>query len=166
LDVIARVGADVIGALSHLHRHDVVHRDINPTNIVFDASGSAWLIDLSVAAVGQPARGLPDGWEEERVGTIPYTAPEALLNPAAPAHPTLDIYGLGVMLWEMATGTRPFERSVEERVEDFAERLTTTGVPRSADLERRAGAAFADLVSAMLDPSPAMRPEINGVRLL
>lgn len=159
LDAIGRIGSDVIGALSHLHAHDVVHRDINPTNVMFDVNGRAWLIDLSVAAVGRPARGLPAGWEEERVGTIPYTAPEAVLHPAEPAHPSLDVYGLGVVLWEMVTGTQPFERSFDETAEEFAHRLMVAQPPRSASLERRAGPAFAALVSAMLEPSAASRPE-------
>jgi serine/threonine protein kinase len=156
LDLVARVAADVGEALTHLHEHDVVHRDVNPTNIVFDRDGRAWLIDLSVAAVGRPARGLSSEWEEDRVGTIPYSAPEAILAPNDPAYPSADLYALGVVLYELITGSRPFERRRDETPEDYARRVIASEPPSTALLSR-AGPALAGRVTAMLSPTQGGR---------
>ena len=157
--VIGRVARQLVAAVKRLHDHDVIHRDINPTNIVFDSSGDAWLIDLSVAAVGRPARGLPAGWEEARVGTIPYSAPETILYPGLPVLPSVDIYSIGVVFWEMASTTRPFERDTDESPEQFASRVLAAAAPRSVEIARRMGRRFADLVRGMLEPTPSKRPE-------
>jgi serine/threonine protein kinase len=157
-EVIRGVAAQLVAAVGRLHDHDVIHRDINPTNIVFDSDGGAWLIDLSVAAVGRPARGLPVGWEEARVGTIPYSAPETILHPSLPVLPSVDIYSTGVVFWEMASTTRPFERAIDESRELFARRVQATAAPQSTQIARRMGRRFADLVRGMLDPIPSNRP--------
>ena len=159
VDSAVGVTLDVLRTLSHLHRHQVIHRDINPANVVFDGNDRAWLIDLSVAAMGCPARGLPAGWEEGRVGTIPYTAPEAVMQPAAPAHPSVDLYGIGVMLWEMITGQRPFERRADEAPVAFARRVADSRLPHAALLAHRAGPNVTRVVSALLAPSPSERPQ-------
>jgi serine/threonine protein kinase len=157
--LVGQVATQLVAAVRQLHDHDVIHRDINPTNIVFDSGGGAWLIDLSVAAVGRPARGLPVGWEEARVGTIPYSAPETILHPGLPVLPSVDIYSTGVVFWEMATGTRPFEQEVDESPEAFARRVRAAAAPHSTEIARRLGRRFADLVHGMLDPTPSNRPE-------
>ena len=160
ISLVARVAADVGEALSHLHDHDVVHRDVNPTNIVFDRADNAWLIDLSVAAVGRPARGLSAEWEEGRVGTLPYSAPEAILAPNEPAHPSADWYALGVVLCELITGARPFERRPDETPEQFARRVIGSEPPSAAVLSR-VGPELAGRVSAMLSPNPGMRGQLS-----
>jgi len=157
-ELIGRVATQLVAAVRRLHDHDVIHRDINPTNIVFDSSHRVWLIDLSVAAVGRPARGLPVGWEEARVGTIPYSAPETILHPGLPVLPSVDIYSIGVVFWEMATVTRPFEQEVDESPEEFARRVRAAAAPHSAEIAKRLGRRFANLVHRMLDPTPSSRP--------
>jgi serine/threonine-protein kinase len=106
LATATRVAAELFGALAHLHAHDVVHRDVKPSNILFDAAGALRLIDLSVAARGRPPRALPEDWEEERVGTLRYTAPEALAR-GAPIAAAQDIYSAGVVFREMLGGHPP-----------------------------------------------------------
>ena len=161
LDVDATMGVagDVLGALGHLHSAGVIHRDVNATNVVFDAGGRAWLIDLSVAAFGSPPRGLPPEWEEERVGTLPYTAPEAILDPRATPHPTLDLFALGVTLWESFTGTRPFERAEDEPPDAFARRVLSSRLPDETILVRHAGTRIASAVLGLLERLPSMRPQ-------
>ncbi len=162
-DLVARVAIELSAAVRHLHDHAVIHRDVNPTNIMFDSSGRTWLIDLSVAAVGRPAKALPDGWEEGRIGTIPYAAPETILHAEAPVLASVDIYSLGVVFWEMVTRSRPFERGAAESPDRFARRVTSASRTVPTDVANRMGSRFADLVSRMVDASAAMRPESMAV---
>ena len=94
-------------AIGWLHANGVVHRDVKPSNLVGAWDGTWRLIDLGVAAHGDPPRGLPEGWIEEEVGTPGWRAPELDSNPAA-ADPRIDIYGLAVTgLAMLAAGSSP-----------------------------------------------------------
>ena len=91
-----------------LHRQNVVHLDIKPSNIMFRASGEAVLIDYGLSHHKQ----LPDLMQEEfRVpyGTAPYMAPERLSGMRN--DPRSDIFSLGVLLYFFTTGERPFGES-------------------------------------------------------
>ena len=99
----ARVVAEVADALGHAHAHGYVHRDIKPANILLDVSGRAYLTDFGIAVV-----------EEEMLkdvgaaGTLPYMAPEQLEREPGRVDHRADIYALGVVLYELLTGRRPF----------------------------------------------------------
>jgi serine/threonine protein kinase len=160
------VANGLLTALAQAHDHGVVHRDVKPSNVMFATDGTVRLIDFGVAARSDPARGgghygLPADWIEERVGTLPYAAPESVLAPSAPATPRQDIYSAGVVLFEMLTGTRPWEVSQGEHPEAFAERV----------MRRRAGPALpasvplpvADAVRAALAPDPTTRPSATAM---
>ena len=81
-------------AVAWLHANGVVHRDVKPSNLVGAWDGTWRLIDLGVAAHGDPPRGLPEGWIEEEVGTPGWRAPELNTDPSL-ADPRIDVYGLG-----------------------------------------------------------------------
>jgi len=87
-------------AAAHLHRHGYVHGDINPGNLVVATSDHVTLIDLGIArAIG--------GAGAVR-GTHAYMAPEQVR--AEPWSPATDVFALGVVLWELAAGSRLFHR--------------------------------------------------------
>lgn len=91
---------DACDALTHLHAHGVVHGDVGPSNLVVDDTGRAVLIDLGVArplGAGGPVR-----------GTAAYMAPEQVRGEAWTA--ATDVFALGVLLWELASGARLFAR--------------------------------------------------------
>ena len=102
---IVRLGSALALALHDLHRQDVVHLDLKPTNVLFRASGEAVLIDFGLAHHAH----YPDLLAEELrfpVGNWVYMAPEQIFG--ARTDPRSDIYALGGILYELATGRLPF----------------------------------------------------------
>jgi len=104
---IARLGSALALALHDLHKQNAVHLDLKPTNVLYRASGEAALIDFGLAHHGH----LPDLLAEELrfpVGNWVYMAPEQVHG--VRGDPRSDIYALGGMLYELATGRLPFGR--------------------------------------------------------
>jgi len=105
VDEIAQIGIKVAVALQALHRQHVVHLDVKPSNIMFRETGEAVLVDYGLSRHDQ----LPDLLEEEfslPMGTGPYMSPEQVQF--IRKDPRSDLFALGVMLYHLATGERPF----------------------------------------------------------
>jgi len=104
-DEVANLGARVATALHDIHRQDVVHLDVKPSSVLFRASGDAVLIDYGLSHHHR----LPDLLAEEfrlPMGTAPYISPEQVLG--VRSDPRSDVFALGVTLYHLATGERPF----------------------------------------------------------
>ena len=102
---VAVLGAKIATAISALHRQNVVHLDIKPSNIMLRPDGEAVLLDYGLSHHAQ----LPDLMQEEfRVpfGTAPYMTPEQLRSDRT--DPRSDEFALGVLLYFFSTGVRPF----------------------------------------------------------
>ncbi len=102
---VVALGAKVATALVDLHRQNVLHLDIKPSNVMLRESGEAALIDFGLSRHLL----LPDLLEEEfrvPMGTGPYIAPEQIMKNRG--DPRSDIYSLGVLLYYLATNVRPF----------------------------------------------------------
>jgi len=98
------IGVQVAKALDYAHHSGVVHRDIKPHNIIVSPEGGAKIVDFGIATV----KGASSVTESGSVlGTVHYIAPEQARG--QPATPATDIYSLGCVLYEMATGRLPFE---------------------------------------------------------
>lgn len=100
---VERIGAQIADALDAAHRQGLIHRDVKPGNILLTADGRARLADFGIAlALGAES--------QTRTGTlfgsIHYLAPELVRGETA--SPASDIYALGVVLYEMATGHLPY----------------------------------------------------------
>ncbi len=108
-----RHSRELADALAHAHERGVVHRDLKSANVVLAADGRAKVLDFGLAK-----RVLPDGDDEPTLthltltqpgtvmGTLAYMAPEQMRG--RPADMRSDIWALGVVLYEMVAGTRPF----------------------------------------------------------
>lgn len=150
-DEVVRLGARIATALSDLHRQDVVHLDIKPSNILFRDTGEAVLVDYGLARHLH----LPDLMNEEfrlPYGTAPYMAPEQVLGVRSDFRS--DIFALGVLMYFFATGTRPF--GDPERLKGLKRRLWRDPVPpraRRPDLSK----AFQEVILRCLEVNPARR---------
>ena len=123
-DEVADIGARVAAALHDLHRQHVVHLDVKPSNVLFRESGEAVLVDYGLSRHDR----LPDLLDEEfrlPLGTGPYMSPEQLHH--VRNDPRSDLFALGVMLYLLATGERPF--GWPTTVRGLRRRLYTEPVP-------------------------------------
>ena len=104
-DEVARLGARIATALHDLHRQHVVHLDVKPSNIMFRADGTAVLVDFGLSRHDF----LPDLLDEEfelPMGTGPYMSPEQVQF--IRNDPRSDLFALGVLLYHLLSGERPF----------------------------------------------------------
>jgi len=102
---LVRIGMRAAEALHDVHQQQVIHHDVKPSNIMFRADGTAVLIDFGLARHDR----LPDLLAEQfrlPMGTGPYISPEQVLHNRT--DPRSDLYALGVILYYLATGARPF----------------------------------------------------------
>lgn len=106
---IADMVRQIASALDYAHARGVIHRDVKPKNILFDREGKPYLADFGVAFTTSTESDSRLTATGAFVGTIAYAAPEQLKG--EPMGRPTDIYALGIMVYEMATGRLPFEAS-------------------------------------------------------
>ncbi len=111
--VVCRLGAQLAEGLAYAHSRGVLHRDIKPANVLLSPEGLPKLADFNVSYNGGRADEDP---AEAFGGSLAYMSPEQLqaCHPVLGGSPQLvrgqsDVYSLGVMLWELLVGTRPFD---------------------------------------------------------
>jgi WD40 repeat protein len=105
----AQLCATVADALAHAHDHGVIHRDLKPSNIMLDTSGEPHLMDFGLAK--REAGEMTVTMDGKLLGTPAYMSPEQARGTAHDADARSDVYSLGVILFELLTGERPFRGS-------------------------------------------------------
>lgn len=112
-EAICWIGARLSSALEFAHDRGVLHRDIKPANILINPYGRPYLADFNLATLGSQDE------ETQMGGTLPYMPPEHLRAFASKAEADWsfvdarsDIYSLGVVLYELATGLRPYSSTL------------------------------------------------------
>ena len=149
-----RVARDAAAALALAHRRGVVHRDVKPENLMFDAEGAVKVMDFGLARSAQLSRLTMTG---STLGTAAYMAPEATRGAVdAPA----DVFALGVVLHEMLAGSLPFAGD-----SPLALLYTIANEPPRPLREARpeAPAEVEALLARMLEKDPAARIDAESV---
>ena len=113
VESVLRYGAQIADALAHAHERGIVHRDLKSANVMITPEGRVKVLDFGVARrvtpedyVGTAARQSTITEARGMAGTVPYMAPEVLKG--EPADRRSDLWSLGVLLFEMASGQLPF----------------------------------------------------------
>jgi serine/threonine-protein kinase len=124
------IACAVLSALAEAHRVGVLHRDVKPSNVLFDAAGAARLADFGVARLDDGSRTATAG----AIGTLAYMAPEQ--RDGRPASTASDVYGAGVLLAELLTGERRLGSSAAEPRARPSERNPDLGPAHDAIVAR------------------------------
>jgi serine/threonine-protein kinase len=127
---VRSIAGQLLGALAAAHAVGVVHRDVKPGNVLMTPDGKAKLADFGIAKTAETPDLTATGLV---VGTAWYVAPERLAG--APASPASDLYSLGVVLYEAATGEKPSDGGPSPAVDP----------------------ALATAIDRALQPDPALR---------
>lgn len=162
IEAVCWIGARLAEALAHAHRKGILHLDIKPANILIHPSGRVLLADFNMAMEQSQVSRKQVG------GTLGYMAPEHLdaFNPALNSPPEAvdqrsDIFSLGVVLFELLTGQRPFppgpsNLSVDDGLQAMA-RERRKPAPSPRQLRPEVSITLDRVVRRCLDPDPQRR---------
>ncbi len=147
---VVEYGRQMCAALSYLHQHGVVHRDVKPANFLISQNNQLKLSDFGLASVIAARKITTAG---KTAGTILYMAPEQIRG--ANITPRTDLYALGCVLYELLTGTPPFvgrtpAATMHMHCHDPVPRVTKTALDCPVALEQ--------IIQRLLEKDPQDRP--------
>ena len=148
------ISAGIASGLAELHRHDIVHRDLQPDRVMVGSGGTPIrIIDLAMATVvpRQQAALLSPG---VMLGSLRYISPEQTGRTSRPVDYRTDLYSLGITMYEMLTGDTPFTSS--DRLDLVHDHLAVRA-PRVSNLRDEIPQIVADLVARLLEKDPGDR---------
>jgi len=175
LEKVVKIIFQCAKALDYAHQNGVIHRDIKPGNIMISTKGEAKISDFGIATV-KGASGLSRSGG--LTGSVHYMSPEQLRN--VPLTPQTDLFSLGVVMYEILTGTKPFQGDTDistvykitnedpeplqnhkRDVPESLERIVVRALEK--DLERRyqSGLQLASELSASFDHLRFLDQEVN-----
>ncbi len=157
---LTRLGAQISEALGAAHSHGVIHGDIKPENIVMQAAGAPKLFDFGIARqiaaeTATLTRSVSELNETPRgsvAGTLAYMPPEILRG--EPGDTRSDLYSLGVVLFEIATGHRPFEGPT---ITSLVAQILHEPAPRLGGADTIVPQELARIVQKLLEKDPGSR---------
>jgi len=155
------VAVPLVDAVAAAHERGVVHRDLKPANVMVSADGRVKVLDFGLAHLGAsdgdrepaPRAELAPDTGSHLSGTLPYMSPEQLLG--QPMDQRSDLFSLGILLFEAATGRRPFPG--DDRF-TLADSVINRPAASLDDLRPELPHAFCRVVHRCLVKDPAARP--------
>lgn len=149
-ELVGKIGYMICAALEYAHNKNVIHRDIKPANIIInDELDSIKLMDFGIAKILAPA----SEEQPQIAGTLFYIAPEVFNG--APPSPTVDIYALGLSLYELLAGSHPFYCSDSREVIDHHFKTTP---PQLEGVDR----ALSNIIFQCVEKKPNARFQTAG----
>ncbi|MBI2901472.1 MAG: protein kinase [Planctomycetes bacterium] len=148
----ARILGQVARALHFAHQASIVHRDVKPGNVMIDRTGRAFVLDFGLAKTMGGATMLTR--TGSFLGTPFYMSPEQVEGNTSTVGPRSDIYALGVMAFEVATGEVPFTGSTAMEV---YQKIVNAPAPRPSSRQPGLPAEFDRLVLRALEKDPRKR---------
>jgi CheY-like chemotaxis protein len=145
-----RIASNLSVGLAGMHAHEVLHRDVKPSNVMLSAEGTATLIDLGLARL-ECDRSVTA--TSAIIGTPQYLAPEVVRGEKE--HPGSDLYSLGATLWTLFTGRLPYEERTAYRLLEAI--ASNRGVAPLATLRPDLPTPLAELVDSLLVPNATLR---------
>lgn len=166
-EAVCWIGARLAAALDYAHKHGVLHRDVKPANVLLAADGAPKLVDFNIACCSKVEGATPAAYFG---GSLAYMSPEQLeaCNPAHDRRPDdmdarSEVFSLGVLLWELLCGRRPFaDEPVRSGWPQLLSRMThlrRTGLTEEAlaQLPRDLPPGAREALLRALAPEPADR---------
>lgn len=167
-DDISHILGGICAALDYAHRHGVVHRDVKPANVMIDREGGVYLTDFGIAKVLEGTSELTA--TGAAIGTPAYMAPEQSMGMDVDAR--TDIYAVGVILYELLTGTPPYRADTpmavalahiheplplpherEPNIPEVVERVVLKSLSKEAEGRYQSAAELADAFNAAVAES-------------
>src|SRR5262245_55118154 len=147
----------VCRAVQHAHEHGILHRDLKPSNILLDEDGEPVVSDFGLAKFLHDDVNMTQSGQ--RLGTPAYMAPEQAAGLSDRISPRTDVWALGVLLYEVLTGKRPFEgRSSHE----LSQLICSSDPPRPRRVQPGLSKDLETIILKCLEKEPSRRYESAG----
>ena len=147
-DKAVETARKLCAGLAAAHDRGVIHRDLKPQNIMMNKRGEVVIMDFGLAAIASELDGA-----EARNGTPAYMAPEQIKGAGVTSKS--DIYALGLVLYELFTGKRPYDAQTVQHLLDLQDAAQLTSMTSiAADIDP----AVEKIIRRCLDPDPGKRP--------
>ncbi len=148
----------LLEALQEVHSHKVFHRDIKPDNIHITIEGNVKLLDFGIVQESEDQDLTKQG---SVIGTVSYMSPEIILAPYKKASPRTDIYSVGVMVYELLTGVKPFNPTEglvgADKNNDLALKIVREPAIPPAEVDGNIDGNLSNFVMRLIDKEPLDR---------